>query len=80
MRCKLALLTYEPVPESIKKTKQKKEKKVDSLQKTNFKTIVCKYWEKGECKYKEGCTFAHGDVEMRSIVTVANNRWKMLRN
>ncbi len=58
----------DPLPERIKKTKNKKEKKTDALQKTNFKTIVCKYWEKGECKYETNCTFAHGDVEMRTIM------------
>ena len=66
----------QPVPNAVKNLKGKKEKKTESLQKTNFKTIVCKYWEKGGCKYGDECTFAHGDVEMRTIVECFDARWR----
>lgn len=33
---------------------------------SNYKTIQCKFFEKGHCKYGGNCSFAHGDHEMRS--------------
>ncbi len=50
---------------------------------SNYKTVKCKYydqgfeksidffvyiWKAGTCKYGENCSFAHGDVDMRSFV------------
>jgi len=32
----------------------------------NYKTVVCKYWEQGKCKYQQKCSFAHGDCEIRN--------------
>mmetsp|Transcript_56767 Transcript_56767/g.65044 ORF Transcript_56767/g.65044 Transcript_56767/m.65044 type:complete len:370 (+) Transcript_56767:46-1155(+) len=32
---------------------------------SNFKTVTCKYFEKGFCKYQEKCNFAHGDADLR---------------
>jgi hypothetical protein len=32
----------------------------------NFKTMLCKYWEQGKCKFGEQCSFAHGDCEVRN--------------
>eukprot|EP00330_Aristerostoma_sp_ATCC50986_P013079 CAMPEP_0114582492 /NCGR_PEP_ID=MMETSP0125-20121206/6457_1 /TAXON_ID=485358 ORGANISM="Aristerostoma sp., Strain ATCC 50986" /NCGR_SAMPLE_ID=MMETSP0125 /ASSEMBLY_ACC=CAM_ASM_000245 /LENGTH=120 /DNA_ID=CAMNT_0001775467 /DNA_START=84 /DNA_END=446 /DNA_ORIENTATION=- len=32
---------------------------------TNYKTMKCKYHEKGYCKYGNGCSFAHGEVDLR---------------
>ena len=32
----------------------------------NYKTVVCKYWEQGKCKYQNNCSFAHGEVEKRN--------------
>lgn len=32
---------------------------------TNFKTIKCRYYELGICKYSEGCHFAHGDNDSK---------------
>ena len=32
----------------------------------NYKTVVCKYWEQGKCKYLQKCAFAHGDSEVRT--------------
>ena len=32
----------------------------------NYKTVVCKYWEEGKCKYQTNCSFAHGNPEMRT--------------
>ena len=31
-----------------------------------FKTVLCNYWEAGNCKRGEACTFAHGSSELRS--------------
>lgn len=35
---------------------------------SNYKTVTCKYYEQGCCKFDQFCTFAHGNPEMRSIV------------
>lgn len=32
----------------------------------NYKTVICKYWEQGKCKFASKCSFAHGDPEMRN--------------
>jgi len=32
---------------------------------SNYKTVKCKYFEKGYCKYNQSCSFAHGDTDMR---------------
>lgn len=32
----------------------------------NYKTMICKYWEQGKCKYQQKCSFAHGEVEKRN--------------
>ena len=34
----------------------------------NYKTVICKYWEQGKCKFNQNCSFAHGDVEVRNHV------------
>lgn len=43
----------------------------------NYKTVMCKYWEQGKCKYQQKCSFAHGDPEMRNpesnFVTLPQN-------
>lgn len=28
---------------------------------SNFKTMKCRYYELGICKYSEGCHFSHGE-------------------
>jgi len=33
---------------------------------SNYKTMKCKYFEKGLCKYSNNCGFAHGNHELRS--------------
>lgn len=38
----------------------------------NYKTVTCKYWEQGKCKYQQNCSFAHGDCEMRNPENVPN--------
>jgi len=32
---------------------------------SNYKTSLCKYFEKGSCKYEGKCNFAHGESELR---------------
>ena len=32
----------------------------------NFKTVICKYWEQGKCKYQHNCSFAHGNTDVRN--------------
>ena len=41
----------------------------------NYKTIVCKYWEQGKCKYMHKCSFAHGDSDLRTqdVKGIINN-------
>jgi len=31
----------------------------------NYKTVQCKYFVKGSCKFEQNCTFAHGDFDVR---------------
>ena len=31
----------------------------------NFKTVACKYFESGNCKYGDNCTYAHGNTELK---------------
>lgn len=31
----------------------------------NYKTVVCKYWEQGKCKYQQNCSFAHGEQDIK---------------
>jgi len=33
---------------------------------SNYKTVKCKYFEQGYCKYNQSCSFAHGDQDMRT--------------
>jgi len=33
---------------------------------SNYKTIKCKYFEQGYCKYNQSCSFAHGDTDIRA--------------
>lgn len=32
-----------------------------------YKTALCKYFEKGDCKLGDKCTFAHGNAELRKV-------------
>jgi len=32
---------------------------------SNYKTVKCKYFEKGYCKYNQSCSFAHGDEDIK---------------
>mmetsp|Transcript_3561 Transcript_3561/g.5368 ORF Transcript_3561/g.5368 Transcript_3561/m.5368 type:complete len:87 (-) Transcript_3561:592-852(-) len=33
---------------------------------SNYKTQLCKFWvEDGKCRYKQNCSYAHGDAELR---------------
>lgn len=62
----------DPLPAEIKKKIKKKHnlpKDFENSSGTNFKTVVCKYWLQGKCKYETGCTFAHGETELRTIVS-----------
>jgi hypothetical protein len=38
---------------------------INPMMVNNYKTVVCKYWEQGKCKYVTNCSFAHGDTEQR---------------
>jgi hypothetical protein len=33
---------------------------------SNYKTVKCKFFEKGFCKFNQNCGFAHGDHELRT--------------
>lgn len=34
---------------------------------SNFKTIKCRYFELGICKYSEGCHFSHGENDTNML-------------
>lgn len=38
----------------------------------NHKTVKCKFFEVGSCKFGNMCSFAHGDHELRSMSGVSN--------
>jgi hypothetical protein len=33
---------------------------------SNYKTVKCKYFEQGYCKFNQSCSFAHGDQDIRT--------------
>ena len=41
---------------------------------SNFKTIKCKYYDLGQCKYGDKCNFAHGVTEVRMTVISFSQR------
>lgn len=45
----------------------------------NYKTVICKYWEQGKCKFQHNCSFAHGDIEVRNHVTLLLLLLKFIR-
>ncbi|EGR30146.1 zinc finger protein, putative, partial [Ichthyophthirius multifiliis] len=51
--------TTDPIPVNIPNSQPK-------VLCNNYKTIKCQYFQKGYCKNQNGCSFAHGDVEMLS--------------
>lgn len=34
---------------------------------SNYKTVKCKYFDQGLCKFGESCSFAHGEEDMRNF-------------
>lgn len=32
---------------------------------SNYKTVQCRFFQKGHCKYESGCNYAHGDQDVR---------------
>lgn len=48
---------------SNNKMPQNVQPMTNTMSGNNFKTVVCKYWEQGKCKYGNNCSFAHGDTE-----------------
>ncbi len=45
---------------------------------SNYKTVKCKNFEAGLCKYGDTCCFAHGDVDQRQaqpIDPIALNKY-----
>lgn len=36
------------------------------LNPNNYKTVKCKYYESGQCRYGDNCSFAHGGVDLRT--------------
>ena len=39
----------------------------------NYKTVICKYWEQGKCKFNQNCSFAHGDMEISTFIIYLYN-------
>ncbi|CAK9107450.1 Zinc finger CCCH domain-containing protein 4 [Durusdinium trenchii] len=53
--------------EKARREKEKEEeraRKAAELKKTNFKTVLCKYFEQGNCTKGDQCSFAHGEAEL----------------
>ena len=61
-----ALPANTPMMPNSTKNPQNMSAPANPLMVNNYKTVVCKYWEQGKCKYQNGCSFAHGDVEKRA--------------
>ena len=55
-----------PTSQLIKSSDPNAEQVVNPVVINNYKTMICKYWEQGKCKYQQTCSFAHGEVERRN--------------
>ena len=51
---------------SNKQPQQTNQGIMNPMMVNNFKSVVCKYWEQGKCKYGTNCTFAHGDTDKKA--------------
>ena len=55
-----------PTSQLIKESDPNAEQPANPVVINNYKTMICKYWEQGKCKYQQTCSFAHGEVERRN--------------
>jgi len=65
----------DPLPQHVPMNQQRSEPRrptpnitQNSLPPTiaNYKTVKCRFFEKGFCKFAQNCGFAHGDTEIRN--------------
>lgn len=60
-------------PKKGERSEEQKEFFKQKITKTK-KTELCKNWELfGDCYYKDNCSFAHGELELRNKLLVNNN-------
>lgn len=60
-------------PKKGERSEEQKEFFKKKINKTK-KTEMCKNWELfGDCYYKDNCSFAHGELELRNKLIVKNN-------
>jgi hypothetical protein len=60
-------------PKKSERSEEQKEFFKKKISKTK-KTEMCKNWELfGDCFYKDNCSFAHGELELRNKLLVKNN-------
>jgi butyrate response factor 1 len=67
---------YFPHPDNLEKARAggKKEKIEEKVDKTKYKTEMCKNWiEVGLCRYGNKCQFAHGGKELLGKAPPVNN-------
>lgn len=60
-------------PKKAERSEEQKEFFKQKINKTK-KTELCKNWELfGDCYYKDNCSFAHGEIELRNKLLVQNS-------
>jgi hypothetical protein len=60
-------------PKKAERSEEQKEFFKQKINKTK-KTELCKNWELfGDCYYKDNCSFAHGELELRNKLLVKNS-------
>lgn len=53
----------QPMPSSVASTPVQVMPKMTY---SNYKTVPCRFYEQGTCKYGDNCTYAHGDGDKRA--------------
>ena len=55
----------DPLPEGGPKKQDHFKPHGHNSTKSNFKTVLCKYYDQGSCKNASNCSYAHGSQELR---------------
>ena len=50
-----------------KKKEAKERRTTKGLRTARLKTIICRNWQEGTCKFGDSCGFAHGEYEVQTV-------------
>eukprot|EP01060_Flectonema_neradi_P009907 TRINITY_DN17060_c0_g1_i1.p1 TRINITY_DN17060_c0_g1~~TRINITY_DN17060_c0_g1_i1.p1 ORF type:complete len:338 (+),score=71.37 TRINITY_DN17060_c0_g1_i1:128-1141(+) len=67
--------TNDPDKPKPKKKEAKEKRTTKGLRTARLKTIICRNWQEGSCKFGDACGFAHGEIEMQTVQTGCTD-WK----